>query len=694
MAGEQVTARDAKLEWQAPAPRQPAGELAFGLRAAPNVQRVEESDSWLAAEGPIEFELDPGKQGFPSGWVLLTGRLTRTVLDGSARLLIEAAGGEVALGIPVSLTGKIFELVKLPAGIRRMWWQPSRAAGAFRHEPLTARKIGFAERHWLMIRRVAVMLWIQPSERRKKVGLGWLKPWIDLQGQYRACGKLRAYVHVTPYAEWVERYARLNDADRKLIRRRIARLAVRPRFAVVVLPGASGMEHAAATLKSIQQQIYRDHSVVLARAGRPLQIPREADYVLFADAGDQLAEHALYWMAEALAEGGDIAMVYGDEDVVGASGSRSEPKFKPEWSPEHLRSINYVGRCAVFRRRELEAAGLEHALAGDGGHALALSVAKLLAPGQIFHVPALLYHRSVSNPPARPSPRMRYSLPQKPPLVSILIPTRDALALLRKCIDGIEARSSYRNYEILVVDNRSSDPQTLRYLDGLAHRVLRYDAEFNYSAINNLAVRAARGEVVLLLNNDTEVISADWLEEMLGHMHQEGVGAVGAKLYYADGRVQHAGDAVGAGGCADHFHVGIPGDAPGYCHRAVVAHEVSAVTGACMMTWKHLYERLGGLDERALPVSFNDVDYCLRLQQLGYRVVFTPHAELYHHESATRGRERTSEQEARAAREVRAMRRRWGRRLAIDPYYNLNLNYARPDFAVCDAPRVSKPWLR
>src|SRR6185436_9610159 len=218
-------------------------------------------------------------------------------------------------------------------------------------------------------------------------------------------------------------------------------------------------------------------------------------------------------------------------------------------------------------------------------------------------------------------------------------------------------------------------------LAGLEHRVLRYEREFNYSAINNFAAREARGEVLLLLNNDTEVITPDWLEEMLGHLHQEGVGAVGAKLLFPHGQVQHAGDAVGPGGCADHMHEGIGRDDPGYCYRAVVAQEVSAVTGACLMTWKTLYQKLGGLDEKKLPVAFNDVDYCLRVQEAGLRVIFTPHAQLYHHESASRGGRSPD-------REAGVMRRRWKSRMRHDPYYNPNLSYRTPDFSLSDMPRV------
>jgi GT2 family glycosyltransferase len=663
-----------------------SGETLLQLQPLSALDR-HDGESWVAREGPIRFKLDPGAQGFPEGWVLLTAKLSPTILDGAASLTLVTAAGETSHEVPVSSSGSVFELVRFPPAVRRVLWQPSLSPGGFQHTPLVARRIGPAERLWLMIRRVAYMNLKQPAVRKQKVGLAWQKALFDLPGQYAACGRLRAYpYHLIPYGLWIERFDRLTDFDRWRIRRRIGRMGGAPRFALVVCGEGEGR---AATLRSIEGQIYRNFA--LADAAAPFQ---PTDYVAVLQAGDQLAEHALYWAAEAIVAGGDVAMVYADEDTIDAAGSRADPRFKPDWSPEHLRSINYVGRWAPVRGAELAAAGglAAQDLTGDG-HQLNLRVAAVLKSARVVHVPALLVHRSAANPISRPVPRTRHALPASPPLVSIVIPTRDAEMLLRNCIESIERASTYARYEILVVDNRSRDEAALRYLQGLKHRVLRYDAPFNYSAINNLAVREARGEVVLLLNNDTAVISPDWLEEMLGHLHQEGVGVVGAKLLYAYDRVQHAGVAVGPGGCADHVHVGIARDAPGYCYRAVVAQELSAVTGACLMTWKSLYQRLGGLDEADFPIAFNDVDYCLRVQQAGYRVVFTPHALLYHDESASRGRNVTAEQQVRAAREADVARRKWGPRMRDDPYYNPNLSYERPDFSLSDAPRVRKPWV-
>ena len=659
------------------------------LRAAANVRQRDSRDAWEADEGPIEFELDAGADPIPSGWVLIAGRLSRSILEGYGKLVVERNPRTLELDLPVSVTGTVFEVVWLPAGVRRLLWRPSRQGGRFEHTPFIVRKLGIVEQRWLMARRVIGMWLHQPAARRRMAGLRWWKPFVDLAAQYRACGKLRAYSKSVEYPEWIERFDGLTDIDRRRIRRRIAAMKPRPHFSVVICGEDAAAR--ARTEASLGAQLYRGFAVV-----EPYGPFRPAQYVCVLRAGDQLSEHALYWMAETL-RGRDIAFACADEDAIDEAGERGAPRFKPDWSPEHLRSLNYVGRWAVIRGRELAAAGGLGALAAqDDGHELNLRVTRLLKGEQIAHVPAVLYHRATSYPAPRPLARARHALPAKPPLVSIIVPTRDNAHLLRGCIGSVQSKSTYRAHEIIVVDNQSREPAALEYLRALEQsgevRVLRFERAFNYSAINNLAARHARGEVLVLLNNDTEVITPDWMEEMLGHLYQEGVGVVGAKLLFGDGRVQHAGDAVGPGGCADHLHAGIPADAGGYCDRALVAHEVSAVTGACLMTFAKLYTRLGGFDARNVPIAFSDVDFCLRVQNLGYRVVFTPHARLYHYESATRGKDLTAAQRARTDAAANNMRRRWGRRVRHDPFYNPNLSYQQPDFSLSDAPRVKKPW--
>jgi GT2 family glycosyltransferase len=280
--------------------------------------------------------------------------------------------------------------------------------------------------------------------------------------------------------------------------------------------------------------------------------------------------------------------------------------------------------------------------------------------------------------------RTRYELPSPQPLVSIIIPTRNAEQLVRQCIESIVRRTTYLNYEILLVDNGSDDPDATRYFNELARdqviRVVRDDRPFNYSALNNSAVKLAHGEFVCLLNNDIEVISADWLSEMVSIAVQPGVGAVGARLWYPNNLLQHGGVILGIGGVAGHSHKGHPKGNRGYFGRAALIQSYSAVTGACLLVRKSSFEQVGGLNEKELQIAFNDVDFCLRLVEAGYRNVWTPYAELYHHESATRGYEDNPLKVARFGREERYMKVRWGHVLGKDPAYNPNLTLGHEDF--------------
>lgn len=452
------------------------------------------------------------------------------------------------------------------------------------------------------------------------------------------------------------------------------------------------------------------------------------EWVMLLPPGAVLAEHALYRFAQEIMRQPGRAVFYADDDALDEKGQRCAPRFKPDWSMPHFRETNFLGDVAVLRGIAVAAAGgVRSSCCRHGNYDLLLRVVDAVGGGgeqPVAHIPAVLLHRirgaaeantvagwdweeggiaavrahlarcgvaaevSASLSGCR---AVRYALPEHLPLVSIIIPTRDALALLQQCVESLLEKTTYPHYEILVVDNQSADPEALAYLREIAQgecvRVLHYDKPFNFSAINNFAVREAKGELLCLLNNDTEVISPDWLGEMVSQLAQPGVAAVGAKLYFPDGRIQHAGVVVGPGGCANHLHAFIAGDDPGYCNRAAVAQDLQAVTAACLLTRRDLYLEVGGLDEKHLKVAFNDVDYCLRLRAAGYRVVWTPHAELYHHESVSRGKDTSWRKYLRAEREVAVMRRRWKHLMLNDPFYNPNLNYMRPDFTVTHLAR-------
>ena len=289
--------------------------------------------------------------------------------------------------------------------------------------------------------------------------------------------------------------------------------------------------------------------------------------------------------------------------------------------------------------------------------------------------------------------RAHYDLPESLPLVSLIIPTRNAHALVHQCIESIITKTTYQNYEIILVDNNSDEPASLEYFSKLASdgvvKLIRYPHEFNYSAINNFAVGQAEGEIIGLINNDIEVIAPDWLIELVSIASQNGVGAVGAKLLYPDNRIQHAGIICGVGGVAGHGAKYLDRDAPGYFYRAQLISAFSAVTAACLIVRKNVYIEVGGLNAKGLAVAFNDVDFCLKLLKKGYRVLCTPYAELFHHESATRGSDLSAEKRHRFASEVNYMQEQWGGDLANDPAYNPNLTLKYEDFGLAFPPRVA-----
>ena len=294
--------------------------------------------------------------------------------------------------------------------------------------------------------------------------------------------------------------------------------------------------------------------------------------------------------------------------------------------------------------------------------------------------------------------RVKYPLPAEPPLASLLIPTRDGLDILRRCIESVYEKTRYPAFEIVIVDNDSRDPDTLRYLEELQAagraRIVRYPHKFNYSAINNLAAREARGEVLVLLNNDVEIIAPGWLEELVAQALRPGIGAVGAKLLYPNDTIQHSGVITGLYGIAGHIHRHLPRESPGHFGRAQVLQQMTVVTGACLAVRKSVYQKLGGLDEQNLAVAFNDVDFCLRCIEAGYKNLYTPFAELYHHESYSRGTENTPEKKARFSGEIEYMGKRWKHILAADPCYNPNLSLFSENFALAWPPRNAKPWNR
>ncbi len=445
----------------------------------------------------------------------------------------------------------------------------------------------------------------------------------------------------------------------------------------------------------------------------------KGQYVGLLDHDDTLAPFSLHSVVDAIAQNPQAELLYSDEDKLDFTGRRVEPHFKPDWSPETLRSRNYVCHFAVFAREFLAELGGFHAgYDGAQDHDLFLRAGEQATT--IVHIPHVLYHwrmhrastaanagskgyahdagkRAVAAHLAREriaasvhdgivpgTYRVNYEL-TKSPKVSVIVPNKDHPEMLMRCVESV-LNSSYPNFELLIVENGSEQPQTHAYYRQLANnpqiRILEWTKPFNYAAVNNFAANHATGEYLLFLNNDIEAVNPDWLDHLMRIVVQPGVGAVGGKLYYADDTIQHAGIVVGMGGVAGHSHLNFPRGVMGYMQRLSYPQNVSAVTGACLACPRHVFELVGGFDE-GFVLAFNDVDLCLQILAKKYRIVWTPDSELYHFESKTRGYEDTPEKQRRFLREFNLFQLKWSGVLQQgDPYYNPNYRLDRPDFAL------------
>jgi GT2 family glycosyltransferase len=550
------------------------------------------------------------------------------------------------------------------------------------------------------------------------------------------------------YSEWSAHYDTPDAASLDAISLEAGTWAMRPRFLILANGDTTVRPLLEGLIGSLMAQTYADWRFCLVREHAPAEelrslldslgatdsriqrhaidaaqvtdVSSSSDWIVWIDQACALPSHALFCVAREVLEHPHASMIYADEDRIDAEGKRGDPFFKPDWNPELLLGRNLFSPFACIRASLLsDAGGLGFALDGAVGLDLALRCIERTSAESIRHIPRVLanvpgftpvaedkraseralnrhFERTGIVAAAEPTAfgfRTRFALPTQRPFVSLVIPTRNALDLVRQCIESIVMETAYPNYEILLVDNGSDDPEALAYFAALDAqeniRIIRDERPFNYSALNNAAVASARGELIGLINNDIEAISPDWLDEMVSLALQPGVGAVGAKLLYPDMTIQHGGVILGVGGLAGHAHKHLPSTAAGHGGRAQLQQCFSAVTAACLVVRKALYEQVGGLDEEHLGVAYNDVDFCLRLREAGFRNLWTPYAELLHHESATRGLEVADASRRRLANEAEWMQRRWGALIANDPAYNPNLTLNFEDFDLAWPPRVA-----
>ena len=534
--------------------------------------------------------------------------------------------------------------------------------------------------------------------------------------------------HLVGYDEWIERCERPTLAAESPTNVDASSAQPEDSSLLRFFPGLWGEPPAgwdpSVSLRSLENQWKGGFECLDPSLAADVDDPRS--WLVLLQRGDQLVPHALRHFQMALRLHPEAHVLYADEDRITASGRRHSPQFKPSWNPDLLYSDPHYSHCWLIRADVAQAAALALDAAGEPVtlYGLVLEATAACPPRQIVHLPEVLYHRADRADERRGDAqsaktvgrflarhgqavpvtlrrsgghRLAWPLPDPPPLVSVIIPTRDRVDLLRRCLSSLEAQAQDGPpTELLLIDNGSRDPETLTYLAELSARpsvrVIRRPGAFNYAAFNNEAADLARGQLLAFLNNDVEALRPGWLRTMAAEALRPDIGAVGARLLFDDGTIQHAGVLLGIGGIAGHAHKYLAGDADGYQLRLRLTHQLSAVTAAVLVLRRSLFLDVGGFDASCFQVNYNDVDLCLRLMSRGYRNLYCADAVLVHHESRSRGAPSSPEALAQWQRERQAMQRRWGSLLEADPYYSPHLSLTEENFSI--AIRRKQPQAR
>lgn len=655
---------------------------------------------WIATDSNPRFLLSHPR-GIPAGDFLLSG-----TLDGPAllpTLHFDFGEGFIAgapLILPEPRSGRLEVPLHIPRGTTRLRLCPAERSGRLTLRNLTLLKLG------------------RPPDRdaapggadRESPGLGytrWRSLFVELDGAQ--------ITWFAANAAQLQRHAPtllvVDDGSSEHLDRVLACIAglrfVKPTLCFVGNSRGWPEERVRSAIGTLPLRYSiadAPRGELLVRAAEQAQTP----YVLLVGSAE-LLPHAAAAVAASLSRAPDTELLYWDEELAGEKGPE-QPILKPAWSPTLLQGRNYVGDAFVVRRTLVCETSLKQRTVEQSEHGLLLGLSPTGEKCQ--HLPAVLGLRRRAGAQEHGGPTLPAPAPDRlaisagrtastlrlRPLVSIIIPTRDGLALLRTCLASLE-KTTYSPFEVLVVDNGSRHPGTLEFLEteraGGRIRVLRDDRPFNFAALNNRAVEECSGALVCLMNDDIEAMEAGWLSELVGLLSEPGVGAVGPMLLYPDGRVQHAGVVTGMHGVAAHLHRGADPDSTEDNERLLHVCEVGALTAACLLIPRDLYRSVGGMNARSLAVAFNDVDLCMKLRLRGRRLLWTPVARLIHHESMTRGADDLPENRPRLATEITYMRRAWGEQLRNDPYFNPNLSLesAQP-VRLAPHPRVRFAWPR
>ncbi|NHN37619.1 glycosyltransferase family 2 protein [Pseudomaricurvus alcaniphilus] len=746
--------------------RNPACVPLRGLRKLEARRDDANAFAWQSLDEDPQFKIDT-RFWWP-GWYMLEVAVSHDQPAGTASLYIDYGNdfsADSRIDLPLKQGALCKRLVYLPVKARALRLDPLESTGQF---TLKTCRLVWLTPSFALSRLLRRLAYVHPDYRDLPTELVFkrLKECAAAQGVHWRSWALRSYedtfLYFLPensYRQWL---SEIENADLQLdaeVPERLGELGRRPLISILlpvyntepqlleacvqsvlaqsypnwqlcIADDASTDRQSRAALQRLAQLDERidvvwreENGHICAASNSALELAR-GEYCALLDHDDELARHALYYVAEALNDNPQALLLYSDEDKLDRQGRRYDPHFKSGWDPDRLLSQNYISHLGVYQTRRLQQiGGFRRGYEGSQDHDLVLRFSAGLDRQQVAHIPRILYHwRAVAGSTALASGEKDYTadaglravqdyldqqasgataemgmvpnsyrviwpLPEPAPLVSLLVPTRDRCEILQPCVDAILERTEYRNFELIILDNQSRCAETLAYMEEVRQRdsrvrVEHWDHPFNYSAINNFGVSVARGGIIGLVNNDIEPINAGWLTELVRHACRPAVGCVGAKLYYPNDTIQHGGVILGIGGVAGHAHKYRPRDDYGYFSRLQLVQSYSAVTAACLLVRKSVFEQVGGLNEKDLKVAFNDVDLCLKVRAAGYRNLWTPYAELYHHESVSRGEDNSPEKQQRFQDEIRYMRKTWGSELDSDPAYNPNLTLAFEDFSL------------
>ena len=522
----------------------------------------------------------------------------------------------------------------------------------------------------------------------------------------------RVFISKKPpeYEKWRKKWVETSPETKDLIKNRISKMVNRPFFNLVIFVNSDDFTELKISLSSIQSQLYPEWKVhLIAKDSLSSELneflkyfkderivsskeipPFQKCWIGQIKPGDSLYENALFLMAVSISQHPESEIVYSDHDHLTPAGLFIDPYMKPDWNPDLLSGTYYFSILTFFKDLIWD----KYFENSENIHNFSIAATKNVSKNTVLHLPHVLASLKIDDDGSHLTPIVKkptYEIPLLPPKVSVLIPTKNRGVLLDRCLSSLFDITDYHDIEVVIIDHESSESkaiETLRTFEKEENvKIVSFKGAFNFSKMVNKAADVASGEIFVLLNNDTEVINCNWLKELVSHVLRPEVGIVGSLLLFPDGTVQHAGVHPGVGGLMGHGHKHWKGQSSGYFGRLKVAHEVAAVTGACMAIESTTWQILGGLNADELAVAYNDVDLCLRAREKNLRVILNPYSVLVHHESATRGTDVGSAKQARLEKELQYMKKRWGDKLKIDPAYNPNLHLGDKSFTLADYPR-------